>query len=53
LAQSDGLFDPSLALESKARITARFLRHKVAEYEKLQIEIETMRREVKIQRSLF
>jgi len=34
------------ALESKARVTARFLRHKNAEYEKLQTEIETMRREV-------
>ncbi len=33
-------------LETKARVTARFLRHKIAEYEKLQIEIETMRREV-------
>jgi len=30
----------------KARITARFLLHKIAEYEKLQLEIETMRREV-------
>ena len=33
-------------LESKARVTARFLRRKIAEYEKLQIEIESMRREV-------
>ncbi len=33
-------------LESKARVTARFLRYKIAEYEKLQIEIEAMRREV-------
>ena len=33
-------------LETKARVTARFLRHKIAEYEKLQIEIETLRREV-------
>ena len=33
-------------LETKARITARFLRCKIAEYEKLQIEIESMRREV-------
>jgi len=27
-------------LENKARVTARFLRRKIAEYEKLQIEIE-------------
>ena len=33
-------------LEPKARVTARFLRYKIAEYERLQIEIETMRREV-------
>jgi hypothetical protein len=33
-------------LESKARVTARFLRRKIAEYEKLQIEIEAIRREV-------
>ena len=33
-------------LENKARVTARFLRHKIAEYEKLQTEIETLRREV-------
>ncbi len=37
-------------LESKARVTARFLRHKIAEYERLQIEIETMRREVENQK---
>jgi len=39
------LFDPSSPGE-KARVTARFLHHKNAEYEKLQTEIETMRREV-------
>ena len=33
-------------LETKARVTARFLRYKIVEYEKLQIEIETLRREV-------
>ncbi len=33
-------------LETKARVTARFLRHKIAEYEKLQIEIEALRREI-------
>ena len=33
-------------LENKARITARFLRHKIKEYEKLQTEIETLSREV-------
>ena len=33
-------------LETKARVTARFLRRKIADYEKLQIEIETMRREI-------
>ena len=33
-------------LETKARVTARFLRRKITEYEKLQIEIEMMRREV-------
>ena len=32
--------------ETKARVTARFLRHKIAEYEKLQTEIETLRQEV-------
>jgi len=34
-------------LETKARVTARFLRYKITEYEKLQIEIEAMRREIK------
>ena len=35
------------ALIAKARVTARFLRRKIAEYEKLQQhEIETLRREV-------
>ena len=33
-------------LETKARVTARFLRRKIAEYEKLQQEIEALRREV-------
>jgi len=33
-------------LETKARVTARFLRCKITEYEKLQTEIETLRREV-------
>ena len=33
-------------LETKARVTARFLRYKIAEYEKLQIEIETLKQEV-------
>ena len=33
-------------LEAKTRITARFLRRKMAEYEKLKIEIETLRHEV-------
>jgi len=33
-------------LESKARVTARFLRRKIAEYEKLQQEIETLQQEV-------
>ena len=36
-------------LENKARVTARFLRRKIAEYEKLQTEIETLRREVESQ----
>jgi EPS-associated MarR family transcriptional regulator len=34
-------------LEAKARITVRFLRSKMAEYEKLQQEIEELRKEVK------
>ena len=33
-------------LEAKARLTARFLRRKMEEYEKLQAEIEALRREV-------
>ena len=33
-------------LETKARVTARFLRYKIAEYEKLQIEIETLKQEI-------
>lgn len=33
-------------LETKARVTARFLRRKINEYEKLQTEIELLRREV-------
>ena len=33
-------------LETKARVTGRFLRRKVTEYEKLQLEIEILRREV-------
>ncbi len=33
-------------IENKARITARFLRAKIIEYEKLQEEIEALRREV-------
>jgi len=33
-------------IETKARVTARFLRYKIAEYEKLQIEIETLKQEV-------
>ena len=37
-------------LETKARVTARFLRRKITEYEKLQIEIEMMRREVENQK---
>lgn len=36
-------------LETKARVTARFLRHKIAEYEKLQKEIEDLRQEVEEQ----
>jgi EPS-associated MarR family transcriptional regulator len=36
-------------LEAKARITARFLRCKMDEYEKLKTEIETLRREVEKQ----
>ena len=36
-------------LERKARVTARFLHRKIAEYEKLQIEIEALRREVEQQ----
>ncbi|MCK5915737.1 MAG: MarR family EPS-associated transcriptional regulator [Deltaproteobacteria bacterium] len=36
-------------LETKARVTARFLRAKIAEYEKLQKEIEDLRREVEEQ----
>ena len=36
-------------LEAKARITARFLHRKMAEYEKLKAEIETLRREVEKQ----
>ena len=34
-------------LETKARVTVRFLRYKIAEYEKLQMEIETLTQEVK------
>ena len=33
-------------LETKARVTARFLHHKITEYEKLQTEIEILRQEV-------
>ncbi len=33
-------------LETKARVTARFLRHKITEYKKLQIEIDILRQEV-------
>ena len=33
-------------LETKARVTASFLQRKIAEYEKLQKEIETLRQEV-------
>ena len=33
-------------LEAKARITTRFLRRKMDEYEKLKVEIENLRREV-------
>ena len=36
----------TIILETKARATARFLRHKITEYEKLQNEIETLRQEV-------
>ena len=36
-------------LERKARVTARFLRRKIAEYEKLHLEIEALRREVEQQ----
>ena len=36
-------------LENKARVTARFLRHKITEFEKLQTEIETLRQEVESQ----
>jgi EPS-associated MarR family transcriptional regulator len=34
-------------LEAKARLTVRFLRNKMAEYERLQREIEELRKEVK------
>jgi EPS-associated MarR family transcriptional regulator len=37
-------------LETKARVTARFLRRKITEYEKLQLEIEILRREVENQK---
>jgi EPS-associated MarR family transcriptional regulator len=37
-------------LETKARVTARFLRRKISEYEKLQLEIEILRREVENQK---
>ncbi len=33
-------------MEAKARITARFLQRKVAEYEALKAEIETLQREL-------
>ncbi len=38
-------------MEAKARITARFLQRKVAEYEALKAEIETLQRELERPRS--
>jgi EPS-associated MarR family transcriptional regulator len=37
-------------LETKACVTARFLRYKIAEYERLQMEIEILRQEVDSQK---
>ena len=37
-------------LETKTRVTARFLLRKIADYEKLQIEIEILRQEVSSQK---
>ncbi len=37
-------------LEAKARVTARFLRRKISEYEKLQLEIEILKKEVEKQK---
>lgn len=39
-----------LGIDSKARVTARFLKRKIAEYEALQGEIELLKREVETAR---